>query len=123
MFVTMVVAALIVDGAFDLAGLIPADRPSADEVMGTIQLDYKAALNALGVAIFATLIWLTVRHGATDPVCGMRVDRGKALTAQHGGRTHFFCSEGCRDNFQGDPDRYTGALAAASEVHVASRAG
>ena len=123
MFATMVVAALIVDGAFNLAGLIPAGRPSADDVMGTIQLDYKAALNALGATIFATLIWLTVRRGATDPVCGMRVDRGTALHARHGGRSHFFCSEGCRDSFQGDPDRYTGASGPPSETQVASRAG
>jgi YHS domain-containing protein len=29
----------------------------------------------------------------------MKVDRAKALTAEHGGRTHWFCSAQCRDEF------------------------
>jgi len=70
MFVTMVVAALIVDGLFDLAGLIPEDRPSAEEVMGEIRLDYKAALNSLGLAVFAALMWLTVRPGRAEQAGG-----------------------------------------------------
>ena len=49
------------------------------------------------LAIFAALFWLTARRGATDPVCGMKVDRSKALRAVHAGRTFFFCSyEGFR---------------------------
>jgi Cu+-exporting ATPase len=46
-------------------------------------------------------------HMATDPVCGMTVDThiGKP-TAEHGGHTYFFCSEGCRGKFAADPERY-----------------
>ena len=54
----------------------------------------------LGLAIFAALFGLTMRRGATDPVCGMKVDRSKALTATHDGHTYFFCSEHCRDSFE-----------------------
>ena len=54
---------------------------------GSIGLDYKAALNILGLIGFAALFALTVRRGATDPVCGMTVDRSKALSVEHGG-TH-----------------------------------
>src|SRR5438105_3361188 len=76
MFVTMVIAALIVDGIFSALGLIPTGpRPTRADIFSSIQLDYKLALNVLGVAIFAALFWLTVRRGATDPVCGMQVDR------------------------------------------------
>ncbi len=46
-------------------------------------------------------------HVATDPVCGMMVDphAGKP-SAEHGGHTYHFCSEGCRINFTKDPERY-----------------
>jgi Cu+-exporting ATPase len=44
---------------------------------------------------------------ATDPVCGMRVDRA---TAQHRysyrDRDYFFCSAGCREKFAADPEHY-----------------
>ena len=41
MFVTMVIAALIVDGLFGGAGLIPPARPTRAEVFGEVRLDYK----------------------------------------------------------------------------------
>ena len=101
MLVTMMVAALAVDGLFSLAGLIPeGPRPSRHDVFGAIRLDYKLALNVLGVAIFAALFALTVRRGATDPNCGMKVDRAKAVRAEIGGRTVFFCSDSCRHAFE-----------------------
>jgi uncharacterized membrane protein YraQ (UPF0718 family)/YHS domain-containing protein len=99
MFVTMVVAALIVDLLFGALGLIPSDRPTTDDVFGTIELDYKAVLNALGLIVFVTLFAMTARRGATDPVCGMEVDKATALTAERGGRTYYFCSEHCRHSF------------------------
>jgi len=44
---------------------------------------------------------------ATDPVCGMKVDicaRGPSF--EHRGETYWFCSQGCRTKFAGDPERY-----------------
>ena len=42
MFVTMVIAALIVDGLFSVAGLIPTGpRPSRGDIFGTIAVNYK----------------------------------------------------------------------------------
>ncbi len=68
MFVTMVIAGLIVDGLFGLTGLIPTGaRPSRDDVFGSIHVDYKLALNVLGVLIFGALFWLTRQRGAADP--------------------------------------------------------
>ena len=65
MFVTMVIAALIVDGLFGLAGLIPTGpRPSRADVFGSVQLDYKLVLNLLGLAIFVWLMWLSRRRAA-----------------------------------------------------------
>ena len=100
MFVTMVLAALVVDRLFGVRGLIPSRRPSTQDVFGPIELDYKAARNAVGLLIFAALFALTVRRGATDPVCGMTVDRSTAVSAEHDDRTWFFCSEHCRRTFE-----------------------
>jgi uncharacterized membrane protein YraQ (UPF0718 family)/YHS domain-containing protein len=99
MFVTMVIAALIVDGLFSLLGLLPTERPSTEEVFGEVSLDYKLVLNAIAVVVFIALIWMTLRRGVRDPVCGMTVDPTRAIAATVDGRTHHFCSEGCRDTF------------------------
>jgi uncharacterized protein len=101
MFVTMVLAALVIDVLFSGLGLIPGGRPSTSDVFGSIQVDYKLVLNVVATTIFAGLMWLTVRRGTTDPVCGMTIDRASALTAEHHGRTYYFCSEHCREAFDG----------------------
>ncbi len=100
MFVTMVSAALIVDGLFSVAGLIPGTRPTRADIFSPIEVDYKLFTNILGVAIFATFFVLTRRRGATDPVCGMQVDRAKAISVDFDGETFYFCSEHCRDAFE-----------------------
>ncbi len=99
MFVTMVLAALVVDLVFSAAGLIPDVRPTTGDVFGSIRVDYKLLLNVVGAIVFAALIGLTIRRGAIDPVCGMSVDKTKALRLDRDGRTYFFCSEGCRAAF------------------------
>ncbi len=50
------------------------------------------------------------RPGATDPVCGMDVDRESALTLEHDGTAYHFCSQRCRDRFQQDPSAYVQAV-------------
>jgi uncharacterized protein len=101
MFVTMVLAALAVDGLFSGLGLIPSGpRPSRGDIFGSIQVDYKLALNVVGLAIFTAFFGLTMRRGVTDPVCGMKVDKQKAVTAEHDGHTYFFCSDHCRHGFE-----------------------
>jgi uncharacterized protein len=120
MFVTMALAALAVDAAFSGLGLVPDTRPTRADVFGSIALDYKLALNVLGLAVFAALFAITMRRGQTDPVCGMRIDRAKALGVEHGGRTYGFCSAHCRDRFEADPQRYAaGDGAPAPERSVA----
>jgi uncharacterized membrane protein YraQ (UPF0718 family) len=100
MFVTMVAAALLVAGAMDLAGLIPSGpRPSRAGIFGSIELNYKFALNVLGTAIFVAMFWLTQRRGATDPVCGMKVDRSRALKRTVDGENVYLCSEDCAASF------------------------
>jgi uncharacterized protein len=99
MLVTMILAALIVDLVFSALGLVPDVRPTADDVFGTIEVDYKRVLNVVATFVFVALIGLTVRRGATDPTCGMTVDKATALRLDRDGRTHFFCSEHCRAAF------------------------
>jgi uncharacterized membrane protein YraQ (UPF0718 family)/YHS domain-containing protein len=102
MLVTMAAAALVVDGVFTALGLVPDARPTRDDIFSSIQLDYKLVLNVLGLIVFAALFGMTMRRGATDPVCGMTVDRAKAHRLEHGGTTHYFCSEHCMHRFQAE---------------------
>jgi P-type Cu+ transporter len=42
-----------------------------------------------------------------DPVCGMKVEeRNAKATTQHGGRTYYFCSAGCKQKFDQRPEQY-----------------
>jgi uncharacterized membrane protein YraQ (UPF0718 family)/YHS domain-containing protein len=105
MFVTMAVAALVIDGLFSGLSLIPhGARPTRADIFSSVQVDYKLFLNVLGVVVFGALFWLTARRGATDPVCGMKVDRAKAVTKTVDGQTFYFCSEHCLHAFDA-PER------------------
>ena len=100
MFVTMIIAALIVDAIFAGLGLITNVRPTRADIFGSVKLDYKLVTNVLGLIVFATLFGLTIRRGATDPMCGMKVDRKKAFVSERDGRSVYFCSEHCKDAFE-----------------------
>ncbi len=42
-----------------------------------------------------------------DPVCDMEVDPKKAAGShEHGGKTYYFCSVGCKNNFAKEPEKY-----------------
>jgi uncharacterized membrane protein YraQ (UPF0718 family)/YHS domain-containing protein len=110
MFGAMVVAALAVDGIFSAAGLVPQKRPSIESITERgISWNYTTMLNIVFTFVAAALFGLTLRRAARDPVCGMSVDRGKALSAEHHGRRYFFCGPGCRSKFEAEPDRYAHA--------------
>jgi len=105
MLITMAASALLIDAVFTALGLVPDVRPTRDDIFSSIQLDYKLVLNVIGLLVFGALFGLTMRRGATDPVCGMTVDRAKALRLEHEGRTYFFCSEHCMGRFQAERGR------------------
>jgi uncharacterized protein len=100
MFVTMVMAALIVDGLFSAAGLIPHVRPTRADIFSQVRVDYKLFTNIIGLAIFAGLFALTVRRGVTDPACGMKVDKARAIRRDLAGGTFYFCSQHCLHSFE-----------------------
>jgi uncharacterized protein len=123
MFVTMVIAALIVDGIFSALGLIPTGpRPTRADIFSQVQVNYKLALNLLGLVIFGALFWLTARRGATDPVCGMKVDRAKALSAEIHGQCFYFCSEHCRHTFVHSAPAQPARNGTAHHAHTAGSA-
>lgn len=119
MFATMAGAALIVDGIFDGAGLIPGERPDIESITARgIEWNYTTFLNVAFFLIAGALVWLTVRRGARDPVCGMTVDRFKTrFRSAYGGRTHFFCGQGCKTSFDADPERYLTPGAEPAHAH------
>ena len=60
MFVTIVIAALVVDGLFGVLGLIPdGPRPTRTDIFGTIELDYKLVLNIVATVLFGALLWVS----------------------------------------------------------------
>jgi uncharacterized protein len=63
MFVAMAVAALIVDGIFSAAGLVPTHRPSIDSVASRgIEWNYTTVLNILAFLVAGVLFWLALRE-------------------------------------------------------------
>lgn len=58
------------------------------------------------------VLWLedgelrSISEMATDPVCGMAVDRDGGPHYRHDGQTYFFCSAPCREEFAAEPERF-----------------
>ena len=70
MLLTMIIAALAVDGLFSAAGLIPNARGRAARTSSArCELDYKLVLNLLGLIVFAALFWLSTPSGAGAASC------------------------------------------------------
>jgi len=69
MLLTMIVAALAIDGLFSAAGLIPTTRPTRSDIFGSVQLDYKLVLNILGLIVFAALFWLSRQARSSTHSC------------------------------------------------------
>ena len=89
---------------------MPEKRPSIESITERgISWNYTTMLNIVFTFVAAALFGLTLRGAARDPVCGMSVDHGKALSAEHHGRRYFFCGTGCRSKFEAEPDRYAHA--------------
>lgn len=43
---------------------------------------------------------------AKDRVCGMEVQKDKALRLEHNGKKYFFCSKKCEEIFKKEPSVY-----------------
>lgn len=43
----------------------------------------------------------------TDPVCKMEIEEDQAAaTVEYEGQTYYFCSQGCKQQFEREPERY-----------------
>lgn len=129
-FVTMATAGLVVDGVFSALHAVPTSR-AVTIFATTISWNYDTFLNIAFLLLFAVLGVRFLRTGGVamlkemevapeqrmpgtvDPVCGMSVDPAHAPSASHGGTTYRFCSDGCRQAFARDPERYIEARAEA----------
>lgn len=50
---------------------------------------------------------MTTDEQVTDPVCGMKINKSDAVsTAEHKGKTYYFCSQDCADSFRESPEDY-----------------
>jgi uncharacterized protein len=67
MFVTIVLAALLVDVLFGAAGLIPHARPSRGEVFPHVTLNYTLIADAFALVVFGALFALTMRRVSRQP--------------------------------------------------------
>jgi uncharacterized protein len=111
MFMSIVAAALIVDGIFSALDLVPTQRPSIESISERdVTWNYTTFLNIVFLLVAAALVGLTLRRGAKDPVCGMRVDRHKTPhRSEQGYKTVYFCCAHCKARIDEDPDRYVAA--------------
>lgn len=47
-----------------------------------------------------------------DPICGMEVDpQTTTLKTEYQGQTYYFCSPGCKREFERNPEKYAGGAA------------
>jgi uncharacterized membrane protein YraQ (UPF0718 family) len=112
-WVVMAAAGLVVEGMFSGLGLVPHDR---SEVVMETAFHWNATtfLNVASLAGFAYLYWLRRNRerlgggttSATDPVCGMRVEKANAPAHVSDARgEHWFCSDHCAERFVAERSR------------------
>jgi len=126
-YLAMALAGFLVGGAFQLLGLAPTNHHvTVFETQPT--WNYTTFLDISFLILMAVMAWRFVNTGGLemlraharrpevgsklvqDPVCGMSVDPATATQqAEHSGSTYYFCSAGCRSEFEKDPARYLGS--------------
>jgi len=129
----MALAGFLVGGAFQLLGLAPTNHHvTVFETQPT--WNYTTFLDLAFLLLVAVLAWRFVTTGgiemlraharrpqafsgqgdemestatATDPVCGMTVNtRTAEYRSFRGDETYYFCSAGCKERFDKDPEKY-----------------
>jgi RND family efflux transporter MFP subunit len=95
-------------------GLMPGERVV---VSGNFLIDSESRMKSAAAD--------PAERPSIDLVCGMNVDPRKAerdqLTAEHAGKTYYFCSRQCVQAFDREPQRFAARSAAKSEEFLVSR--
>jgi Cu(I)/Ag(I) efflux system membrane fusion protein len=82
-------------------GLMPGERIV---ISGTFLIDSESRMKASAQGVSGT--------AAKDPVCGMAIDQKRAAAAgrssEYKGTTYYFCSDGCKKDFDKEPAKYAG---------------
>ena len=80
-------------------GLEPGERIV---VSGNFLIDSESRMRLAAAGMFGEV--------TKDPVCGLNVDESKAKAAgfqgTHKSQTYYFCSAGCKEHFEKNPERY-----------------
>jgi uncharacterized membrane protein YraQ (UPF0718 family)/YHS domain-containing protein len=135
-YVTMAAAGLLVGWVFQAAGIAPPHHPvTVFEVRPSWGLT--TALDLVFLALMGVLAWRFLSTGGLpmlwamesspdqptegrDPVCGMPVCADATERFEYQGVAYAFCSAGCREAFERDPERYahpTGSPTRAEHAH------
>jgi len=78
----------------------------------TVFIFFAVIVMALIIGVIGNMIKVSPRASATtggmatDPVCGMQVETGKALTTEYKGNFYYFCSPHCQQEFESHPENY-----------------
>ncbi len=76
-----------------------------------VQIRANAVKSAARPALSSALN--VIQTDATDPICGMTVEKSKAkYKAEFQGKTFYFCCAGCKQKFEQSPERYVGVAKA-----------
>jgi RND family efflux transporter MFP subunit len=82
-----------------IEGLEPGERIV---VSGNFLIDSESRMRLAAAGMFGEV--------TKDPVCGLHVDESKAKAAgfhcTHKNQTYYFCSPGCKEHFEKNPERY-----------------
>jgi uncharacterized protein len=123
-YVAMALAGFLIGGAFQLLGFVPTNH-HVTVFETTPTWNYTSFLDIAFLVLMAVMARRFFTTGgvemiramgrppekkaklAKDPVCGMTVDPEKTgHRSVHDGRTYYFCSAGCQESFEKDPDKY-----------------
>ncbi|HUY86276.1 MAG TPA: permease, partial [Acidimicrobiales bacterium] len=123
----MSTAGLITEGIFGAFGAIPATRPET-VAPAHFEWNYTTYLNIVFLALFGLLYW-TYRNRerlgggggyALDPMCGMQVQTANAPASMiHDGHVVYFCSDHCRQRFEGGSEHPSDAASELAAKHSA----
>jgi uncharacterized protein len=123
-YLAMAIAGFVIGLIFQALGLVPTHH-QVQVFQSRPDWNYTTFLDIGFLVLAAVLGWRFLRTGgldmlrmmeaspeersqtATDPVCGMTVDPATAQQRfEYRGSTYYFCSAGCREAFEKDPERY-----------------